>query len=65
MKSTAKATEKRSRTVVVLAIAVALMLLGSIFVIVFLSVCKIPYADYKVSVDEAAVPVGVTVTRMA
>ena len=30
MKSTAKATEKRSRTVVVLAIAVALILLGSI-----------------------------------
>ena len=25
------------------------LLLGSIFVIVFLSVCKIPYADYKVS----------------
>ena len=49
MKSTAKATEKRSRTVVVLAIAVALMLLGSIFVIVFLSVCKISYADYKIS----------------
>ena len=33
MKSTAKATEKRSRTVVVLAIAVALMLLGSIFLL--------------------------------
>ena len=25
------------------------LLLGSIFVIVFLSVCKIPYADYKIS----------------
>ena len=25
------------------------LLLGSIFVIIFLSVCKIPYADYKVS----------------
>ena len=35
MKSTAKATEKRSRTVVVLAIAVALMLLGSIFAQMF------------------------------
>ena len=23
------------------------LLLGSIFVIIFLSVCKIPYADYK------------------
>ena len=36
MKSTAKATEKRSRTVVVLAIAVALMLLGSIFAQMFI-----------------------------
>ena len=35
MKSTAKAAEKRSRTVVVLAIAVALMLLGSIFAQMF------------------------------
>lgn len=35
MKSTAKATEKRSRTVVVLATAVALMLLGSIFAQMF------------------------------
>ena len=25
------------------------LLLGSIFVIIFLSVCKIPYADYKAS----------------
>ena len=54
MKSTAKATEKRSRTVVVLAIAVALMLLGSIFAQMFHT------SVYQVKVSRIAhgVPVG-------
>ena len=34
------------------------LLLGSIFVIIFLSVCKIPYADYKAS---AAIIAGISV----
>ncbi len=34
------------------------LLLGSIFVIIFLSVCSIPYADYKASAAPVSAPVN-------
>ena len=44
------------------------LLLGSIFVIIFLSVCKIPYADYKASaapVNYLLLPASSPASRLA